>query len=36
LVAGHVPLFPPSPVRPSLFIYSSRRDSLPPPPRFGT
>jgi hypothetical protein len=30
LVAGRVPLLPPSPARPSLFIYSSVRDSPPP------
>jgi hypothetical protein len=30
LVAGRVPLLPPSPARPSLFIYSSGRDSPPP------
>jgi hypothetical protein len=29
LVAGGTPQLPPSPIRPSLFIYSSWRDSLP-------
>jgi hypothetical protein len=33
LVAGHAPTLPPSPARPSLFIYSSVRDS--PPCLFG-
>jgi hypothetical protein len=31
LVAGLVPLLPPSQARPGLFIYSSGRDSPPPP-----
>jgi hypothetical protein len=30
LVAGHMPPLLPSPARPSLFIYSSGRDFLPP------
>jgi hypothetical protein len=30
LVAGRVPLFPPSPAKPGLFIYSSGKDSPPP------